>query len=61
MEKQTLKIKGMDCASCAAVIENTLKKKEGIFSVSVNLVFEKAAIDFDSSKITIERIKKIIL
>ena len=32
MEKVTLKIQGMDCASCAAVIEHDLKKQKGISS-----------------------------
>jgi copper chaperone CopZ len=30
MEKTILKISGMHCASCAALIETTLRKEEGI-------------------------------
>ncbi|MCX6722886.1 MAG: heavy metal translocating P-type ATPase [Candidatus Staskawiczbacteria bacterium] len=60
MEKKTLKIQGMTCASCAAVIEHDLKKKDGIASASVNLANEKAYVEFDPEKIKIEDIKKNI-
>lgn len=60
MQKEVLKISGMDCASCAAVIEHTLKKEKGINSINVNLASEKAYLDFDSSKITLSQVEKII-
>jgi len=60
MEKKILKILGMDCASCAAVIENTLKKEKGIKSANVNFASEKLYLEFDSVEISIDRIKKII-
>jgi Cu+-exporting ATPase len=60
MEKIILKISGMHCTSCAAVIENTLKKEKGIKSVNVNFATEKAYLEFDEIKISIARIKKII-
>ena len=42
MEKITVPIKGMHCASCALVIEKTLKKTEGVNEVKVNYGTEKA-------------------
>ena len=60
MEKKILKIKGMDCASCAAIIEHDLKKKDGVVSASVNLANEKAYLEFDPKKIKLEEIKKNI-
>jgi len=60
MEKIILNISGMHCASCSAVIENTLKKEKGIFSVNVNLASEKAYLEFDSIEISIARIQNII-
>ena len=60
MEKKILKIKGMDCASCAAIIEHDLKKKDGVVSASVNLANEKAYLEFDPEKIKLEEIKKNI-
>ncbi len=43
----TLPIGGMHCAACAAGIEYTLSKVEGIQSAQVNLAAEKATIHFD--------------
>ncbi len=60
MKKETLKIQGMDCASCAANIENTLKKEVGIKSANVNFALEKLYLEFDEVEISIARIKKII-
>lgn len=60
MEKTTLKIQGMDCASCAAVIEHDLKKKKGIASASINLASEKLYVEFDPAQIQVEDIKKNI-
>jgi len=58
--KIVLKIGGMNCASCASVIEYGLKKEKGINSANVNLATEKAYIDFDSGKITEKDIRKMI-
>lgn len=60
MKKLTLKIEGMTCASCAAVIERGLKKEKGVNSVNVNLASEKAYLDIDSNHIDKEKVKKII-
>ncbi|MCX6721766.1 MAG: heavy metal translocating P-type ATPase [Candidatus Staskawiczbacteria bacterium] len=59
-EKTTLKIGGMTCASCASVIEYSLKKEKGINSANVNLASEKAYIDFDQNILAEKDIRKII-
>ena len=59
-QKITLKIQGMDCASCAAVIEHSLKKTKGVVSASVNFATEKAYLEFDSEKTNADNLKKII-
>ncbi|MFH1956394.1 MAG: heavy metal translocating P-type ATPase [Patescibacteria group bacterium] len=60
MEKTILKISGMHCASCSAIIENALKKEESIKSANVNFASEKLYLEFDSIEISIARIQKII-
>jgi len=60
MTKAIFKIHGMHCASCGANIENALKKEGGVKSVNVNFATEKAYLEFDSIKINISRIQKII-
>jgi len=59
-QKTILKISGMHCASCAANIENALKKEAGVNSANVNFASEKLYLEFDSVEISIARIQKII-
>lgn len=44
------KVKGMHCASCASIIERTIKKIEGVEDISVNNGTEKAKVTFDTEK-----------
>ena len=50
MHTQTYRVKGMHCASCASIIERTLKKVEGVESVAVNYGTETARVTFDAAK-----------
>jgi Cu2+-exporting ATPase/Cu+-exporting ATPase len=50
MSTQIYKVKGMHCASCASIIERTIKKIEGVEDISVNNGTEKAKVIFDDSK-----------
>jgi len=59
-ERLTLKIQGMTCASCAQTIEKALKRTEGIRAAHVNLATEKAAISYDPTRVTPEKIKQVI-
>ena len=53
-EKAELKIQGMSCAACAARIENRLSMVEGVHSARVNLLTEKAALDYDPDQIDLD-------
>jgi Cu+-exporting ATPase len=46
MQTQTLSIGGMTCAACAARIEKTVQKLEGVTSASVNLASEKLLVEY---------------
>ncbi len=46
-EVKTYGIKGMHCASCAVIIESTLKKVPGVSSVAVNYGTENAKLSYD--------------
>ncbi len=59
-QKTILKISGMHCASCSAIIESALKNEEGIKSINVNFATEKAYLEFDSIEISIAQIQKIM-
>lgn len=60
MEKKNIKITGMSCASCVKAIETTLRKLEGVENTSVNLATESAYIEYDPSKISLEKIIETI-
>ncbi|MFA6227511.1 MAG: heavy metal translocating P-type ATPase [Candidatus Paceibacterota bacterium] len=47
---KAFKIKGMHCASCAGIIEKTLKKSVGVSFVEVNYGTETAKVGFDETK-----------
>lgn len=58
--KINLNISGMSCAACAQRIERALLKTEGINSAVVNLLGEKATIEYDEDKINPIEIVNII-
>ena len=55
-----LKIFGMHSTHCSNLIENTLKKIEGIIKAKVEFANHRAIISYDPNILTKERIKKII-
>ena len=59
-EKKKLKISGMHCASCALIIEKSLKKVDGVKSATVNFGTEKATIEFDPEKVDAKKLIKTI-
>ncbi|HAH21765.1 MAG: copper-translocating P-type ATPase [Omnitrophica WOR_2 bacterium GWF2_43_52] len=56
MEKITLIISGMHCASCAGNIEGALKKTKGVISAHVNFAMEKAYIDFEPQTLQVKEL-----
>ncbi len=60
MTKVVLKVKGMHCASCSILIDKLLIKQPGVISVKTNYGSEKAAIEFDESKINLVAIDGFI-
>src|SRR3989344_7560614 len=60
IEKASIPISGMHCASCALLIERALKKSEGVISSTVNYAFEKANVEFDSNKTSLLELRSVI-
>ncbi len=56
MEKTTLRITGMHCASCAALVDKSLKKLEGVDSSNVNFSTSKATVSYDPKKVDIDKL-----
>ena len=53
---ESLRIDGMDCPTCATVIEHALQRMEGVLEASVSYAAERLRLEFDSEKIGREAI-----
>ena len=51
-----LPVSGMTCANCAANIERTVGKLDGVAAVNVNFASEQAAVTFDPAEVDLARI-----
>lgn len=60
MQKITLQIGGMHCASCSALLERELNAANGITDAVVSIATEKATFSYDNNVISFEEIEKIV-
>jgi P-type Cu+ transporter len=60
VDKISLPVEGMTCASCVARVEKSIAKIEGVTDVVVNLATEKATFNIDKSKAAIDEVKKVV-
>jgi len=51
-------VKGMHCASCASIIERTVKKIDGVEAISVNNGTEKAKVTFTDSQLSEQQLNQ---
>ncbi len=56
--KKMIALEDLDCANCAAKMEESVKKIKGVNSVSISFMTQKMVIDIDDSNIT-EILKEI--
>ena len=49
--KKAFKLEGLDCANCAAKIENAVKKLAGVTAASVNFETTKMVIEAEDARI----------
>lgn len=59
MKKYSIKIQGMDCASCAGNIERSLKSVKGVRDAKVMLMLNKGKVEAEDS-VYIDEIKKAV-
>lgn len=60
--KSTYKIKGIDCANCAAQLENAINKVKGVQNASISFMAERMVIEYDEQNKDeiMKKIKKVI-
>ncbi|TKX25819.1 ATPase-like protein 6 [Elsinoe australis] len=60
MATTTLKVEGMTCGACTSSVEAAFKNVDGVGSVSVSLVMERAVVQHDASKVSPEAVREMI-
>ncbi|KAM0707213.1 hypothetical protein Q7P35_006544 [Cladosporium inversicolor] len=60
MTTTTLKVEGMTCGACTSAVESGLQNLDGVGSVSVSLVMERAVVSHDASKISAQEIRDVV-
>lgn len=60
IQEEIIDLKGMHCKSCVETIESKLGSLKGVENVKVSLVEDKAFVKFDSSAISLNKIKSEI-
>ena len=60
--KKVFKLEGLDCAHCAAKIEERVSKLEGVKSVVINFMTTKMTLESVDENIAdvVEKVKKLI-
>ena len=60
VDQVSIGVKGMTCASCVKVVEDSLMAVDGIFSASVNLATEKVSVRYNPEQVTVPVMKAVI-
>jgi len=60
MVNKTFKIEGMTCAACARAVEKASQKIDGVSDANVNLATEKLNIEYDESKVDVNKIQNAV-
>ena len=60
--KNKFKIKGIDCANCAAKLESTIQKIEGVEDASISFMTERLVIECkeEEKQEVMEKVKKVV-
>lgn len=63
--KKTIRLQDLDCANCAAKIENAVAKLEGVIEVKVNFMAQKMVLEapddqFDAVLVEVKKTAKKI-
>lgn len=60
--KSKFKIKGLDCANCAAELERAIAKVDGIESAVISFMTERMELEYNEAEkdAIMEKVKKVI-
>ena len=60
--KSKFKLKGLDCANCAAELERAIQKLDGVESANISFMTQKMELEYDETRKEeiIQNVKKVI-
>lgn len=60
--KSKFKVKGLDCANCAAELERKLQKIDGVKNANISFMIQKLELEYDETikEEIIQSVKKVI-
>lgn len=60
--KSKFKIKGLDCANCASILERAIQKLDGVESANISFMTQKMELEYDEirKEEIIQNVKKVI-
>ncbi|WP_066324230.1 copper chaperone CopZ [Anoxybacteroides amylolyticum] len=56
----TLRVQGMTCGHCKAAVTNALQELDGVSRVEVHLQEGTVDVDYDETKVSVEKLKEAI-
>ena len=60
MQTATLSISGMTCGGCVRSVSGVLDALVGVAKVEVSLDRHCAVVEYDASKLTVDRLKRVV-
>lgn len=60
MVRTVLKVEGMSCSHCENAIKNSVCALDGVNAVNVDLLDKTVTVEYENSKVSIDRIKSEI-
>ncbi len=60
--KSKFKVKGLDCANCAAELERAIKKLDGVENANISFMTQKMELEYDDTRKEeiMQKVKKVI-
>ena len=56
--QKSYRLNGLDCANCAAKLENKIKKVDGVKDAAINFFSSKMTLCFDDEDAVLKTVKK---
>ncbi|OLQ15492.1 Copper-transporting ATPase RAN1 [Symbiodinium microadriaticum] len=59
-KRAELRVEGMTCAACSGAVTRALEARQGVRAAEVNLLRQRASVDFDAAKVSEEDLCQLV-